>query len=176
MNLPDLSGYGVDELEAIQDDVTQRLVDAYAAGSAEERAAEEEERHLQRLGGIAAAWRRRHGGIGSPEDPVPWVMPEGSHDVWPAGSWVTHDGVTYTTQHHANSWEPGTPNSQWVRQDEPDEDGLIPWAAGQWVEVDDLRTHDGRIWRAKQDHETHVGWEPSIHTHAVWEDMGPVDA
>ena len=41
--------------------------------------------------------------------------------------------------------------------------------AGQEVQPGDLRTHDGKTWRAKIDHVTHAWWPPSPATHTVWE-------
>ena len=52
---------------------------------------------------------------------------------------------------------------------ETGEEQIIAWGVGQEVQPGDLRTHDGKTWRAKIDHVTHAGWPPSPATHTVWE-------
>lgn len=173
MTIPDLSGLTTAELEAVRDQATELLAVAYAAETAEERAAQEQERHVSRLNTIAESWHAAHGGVGTQDNPVPYRPVTGAHDVWPADSWVICDGAVWYNPHPANSWEPGDVGSPWVRQDDPDPDtGHIAWAVGQDVKVGDERTHDGRLWRARLAHTTHAGWAPSAHTHAVWTDIG----
>ena len=72
-----------------------------------------------------------------------------------------------------NIWEPGTfgwtENGQTpVIQPEP-QPGPQAWAIGQSVVVGDLRSHGGKVWKAKVAHVTHTGWEPSAAAWAVWE-------
>lgn len=112
-----------------------------------------------------------------PENPPLWVQPTTVPYpmdylvVWPEG------GPVYQSIHHANVWEPGSEHGQtWVRKDPDPEPGeYIPWAIGQAVVVDDLRSHDGRLWKAKVAHTTHAGWEPGPASYAVWEDLGPLE-
>lgn len=35
----------------------------------------------------------------------------------------------------------------------------------------DLRSHNGKVWKAKVAHVTHEGWEPSAAAWAVWEEV-----
>ena len=72
-----------------------------------------------------------------------------------------------------NIWEPGV--FGWVRKDgtpvpEPEPE-IVAWAVGQSVAVGDLRSHDGKVWRAKIAHTTHAGWPPGPATYAVWEEV-----
>lgn len=46
------------------------------------------------------------------------------------------------------------------------------WEAGESVEVDDLRSHDGKLYRCVQAHTTQEGWEPS-NVPALWVDAAP---
>lgn len=172
----DLDDISTPELEEMQAQITTVLARRWAAEAAPARALEVQAEAAVELDQIAVGWRRLHGGIGTPDEPVPWVAPTGAHDSWPRNSWVTHASAVWHNTHPVNSWEPGTTGSRWVRQDDPDPDtGHIAWAVGQDVKVGDERTHDGRLWRAKLDHQTHAGWAPSIHTHAVWADLGPYE-
>ena len=74
-----------------------------------------------------------------------------------------------------NIWEPG--QFGWVRKDgtpvpEPEpEPSIAAWAIGQAVVVGDLRSHNGKVWKAKVAHTTHAGWEPSAAAWAVWEEQ-----
>lgn len=47
----------------------------------------------------------------------------------------------------------------------------LVWAIGQSVAVGDLRSHNGKVWKAKVAHVTHAGWEPSAAAWAVWEEQ-----
>lgn len=177
MSIPDLTGLSTTDLEAVRDEATRLLAAAWAVETAQDRAAAVQEEAREALDQIARGWRQGHDGIGSEDDPVAWVAPTGAHDVWPRGSWVVLDGVAWhNPDHPANSWRPGDVGSPWVRQDDPDPDtGHIAWAVGQDVTPGDERTHDGRLWRCKVAHVSHEGWAPSIHTHAVWTDLGPLE-
>ena len=51
---------------------------------------------------------------------APWVAPTGSHDAYPSGVQVEHDGAFWTSTRDANVWEPGTTDSGWeVTDDRP---------------------------------------------------------
>ena len=74
-----------------------------------------------------------------------------------------------------NIWEPGT--FGWTEkgqtpavQPEP-QPGPQAWAIGQSVAVGDLRSHNGKVWKAKVAHVTHAGWEPSAAAWAIWEEQ-----
>lgn len=177
MSIPDLTGLTTAELEAVRDQVNALLAVAWAVETAQDRAAAVQEEAREALDQIARGWRQGRDGIGSEGDPVAWVAPTGAHDVWPRGSWVVLDGVAWhNPDHPANAWRPGDVGSPWVRQDDPDPDsGHIAWAVGQDVKTGDERTHDGQLWRAKLDHQTHSGWAPSPAAHAVWTDLGPLE-
>lgn len=74
-----------------------------------------------------------------------------------------------------NTWEPGTfgwteKGQTPVIQPEP-QPGPQAWAIGQSVAVGDLRSHNGKVWKAKVAHVTHAGWEPSAAAWAVWEEQ-----
>ena len=42
-----------------------------------------------------------------PDGPQPWIAPTGSHDAYPAGAQVTHNGRTWQSDLDGNVWEPG---------------------------------------------------------------------
>ena len=74
-----------------------------------------------------------------------------------------------------NIWEPGTfgwteKGQTPVIQPEP-QPGPQAWAVGQSVAVGDLRSHNGKVWKAKVAHVTHAGWEPSAAAWAVWDEQ-----
>lgn len=108
---------------------------------------------------------------------VPWADPGTDHSaMYRWGAYVTHEGRTWLNTHpHLNHWEPGTLNAGWIDatpppiDEETGEEQVIAWGVGQEVQPGDLRTHDGKTWRAKIDHVTHAGWPPSPATHTVWE-------
>ena len=54
-----------------------------------------------------------------------------------------------------------------LNEQEQGEDAIL-WAPGQTVAVDDLREHDGTVYRCLQAHTTQEGWEPPS-TPALWE-------
>lgn len=112
----------------------------------------------------------------------PWADPGTDHSaMYRQGAYVTHQGKTWLNTHpHLNHWPPGTLNAGWIDvtpapvDEETGEEQIIAWGVGPWgvgqdIKVGDLRTHDGKTWRAKIDHVTHAGWPPSPATHTVWE-------
>ena len=104
-----------------------------------------------------------------------WIAPSGAHNVYPQGYRVSHNGKVWMNTHHANSWEPGTTNSQWIEEvTEPEmgEPPVMTWGVGQAVTVGDVRLYNGQKWKAKIAHVTHDGWVPSEATYAVWEHLG----
>lgn len=56
---------------------------------------------------------------------------------------------------------------RWVGNEQEQGDDAVLWAPGQLVAVDDLREHDGTVYRALQAHTTQTGWEPTT-TPALW--------
>lgn len=111
------------------------------------------------------------------ETAQPWADTGTDHSaMYRQGAYVTHGGRVWLSTHPGlNHWKPGTLNSGWIDvtpppvDEETGEAQIITWDTGQDVKVGDLRTHDGKTWRAKIDHVTHAGWAPSPATHAVWE-------
>lgn len=111
------------------------------------------------------------------ETAQPWADPGTDHSLmYRQGAYVTYEGRTWLNTHpHLNHWPPGTLNSGWIDvtpapiDEDTGEPQIIAWGVGQDIKVGDLRTHDGKTWRAKIDHVTHEGWAPSPATHAVWE-------
>ena len=110
----------------------------------------------------------------------PWQDPGTDHSaMYRQGAYVTHQGKTWLSRHPGlNHWEPGVAGVDgriWLDvtpapiDEETGEPQIIAWDIGQEVQTGDLRTHDGKTWRAKVDHVTHAGWSPSPATHAVWE-------
>lgn len=110
------------------------------------------------------------------ENPPPWVQPEPGGIGYIVDYPVMHNEIRWRSVVSNNFWEPGADGGHaWVREDpEPEPGDYIPWAIGQLVLVGDLRKHNERVWKAKQEHITHSGWEPSEASYAIWEDMGPV--
>ena len=113
--------------------------------------------------------------LGEPIHPPAWLPPTAAHDAYPVGYIVSHNGKNWQNIHFANSWEPGTTNSQWRDMSEPEPGGILAWGPGQSVRIGAARTHNGRVWEALVDHVTHIGWEPSAATHAVWFDLGTIE-
>lgn len=121
-----------------------------------------------------------------PGKALPWVQPldalnayrlldpfTGKPEVY------THNGkewfVSQGDGSGNNIWEPGTfgwteQGQTPVIQPEP-QPGPQAWAIGQSVVVGDLRSHNGKVWKAKVAHVTHAGWEPSAAAWAVWEEQ-----
>ena len=48
------------------------------------------------------------------------------------------------------------------------------WQAGEAVAVDDLRSHDGMLWRAVQAHTTQADWQPDVAV-SLWARTAPPD-
>lgn len=140
------------------------------------KAAEIEEKSERELDDLSAGYLRARDGKMSSDDPADWVQPDGPHNAYPKNWPVSHQGKIWRSIVPCNDHEPGTDHGQaWVEVvPEPPAGEYTPWGTGQVVQVEDLRTHNGKLWRAKVDHTTHIGWEPSAAAHAVWEDLGPV--
>lgn len=99
-----------------------------------------------------------------------WVQPTGSHDTYPEGFEVLHNGKEWVSQHPANVWEPGV--SQWLEKGaEPGPEPSIPdwvqptgghdaYAAGAEVMHNGqhwINTHgDGNVWEPGV-----FGWTPA---------------
>lgn len=165
------------ELHALSLRVNEEVSARQTMSSAEEeltRVAEQSQIAREKIAyGFISARDRQEVAEGNPPA---WKAPTGAHDIYTAGYRVTHNGKIWVNHHPANSWEPGTTNSQWieeVEEGEIDDPPVIEWGVGQQVFAGDLRSYSGRIWRAKVTHVTHEGWIPSADTYAVWTDLGP---
>lgn len=98
----------------------------------------------------------------------PWVQPTGSHNVYPLGVTVTHEGHLWRSEHPFNAWPPGTPNL-WTdlgkapaSVDAPPADDHPAWEPGIQVRVGDIVAHDRTLYRVVQAHTTQAGWEPPM--------------
>ena len=95
----------------------------------------------------------------------------------PTGGWGPGRTVDFEGEPYINisaGWLTHNPNKYprgWRREGakEPDPDNRAPWESGLLAKVGALLTHNGFTWRCKLEHTTHIGWEPSEFTHAVWE-------
>ena len=96
-----------------------------------------------------------------------WVAPTGSHDTYPEGFEVTHNGKEWVSDRANNAWEPGTFDSGWREIGAEPEPGIIEWAPGQTVVPGDLRTYQGVTYSCIQGHTTLAGWEPP-NVPALW--------
>ena len=99
---------------------------------------------------------------------LPWVQPTGSHDVYPSGVTVTHEGRLWRSEHPFNAWPPGTPNL-WADLGKAPAtvpglpvDDYPAWATGTPVHAGDIITYEGTLYRAVQAHTTQAGWEPPM--------------
>ena len=90
-----------------------------------------------------------------------WVAPTGSHDTYPEGFEVTHNGKEWVSQHPANVWEPGV--SQWL------EKGVEPPSIPDWVQPSGSHDayaagaevmHNGQHWI--NTHGNGNVWEPGV--------------
>ena len=82
---------------------------------------------------------------------------EGEPYINISGGWLMHNPTEYP-----HGWRR-------AGAQEPDPNNPVPWESGLLVKVGVLVTHNGFTWRGKLEHTTHIGWEPSEFTHAVWE-------
>ena len=116
----------------------------------------------------------------------PWTQPQDALNAYRLidpftgqAETCTHNGkewfVSQGDGSGNNIWEPGT--FGWTEkgqtpgvQPEP-QPGPQAWAIDQSVAVGDLRSHNGKVWKAKVAHVTHAGWEPSAAAWAVWEEQ-----
>ena len=123
-----------------------------------------------RLDEVAAAYRAATSGVGTVEEPVPWVAPTGAHDAWPAGSVVAHGGRVWLATRPHEVHEPGDPHSGWVEQ--TGDDGPSVWAVGvRYLPGARVRYPgpDGPVYVCTHEHVSDVGWEPDQPTmHTVW--------
>lgn len=121
-----------------------------------------------------------------PGKALPWVQPLDANNAYRLldpftgePETCTHNGkewfVSQGDGSGNNIWEPGTfgwteQGQTPVIQPEP-QPGPQAWAIDQSVAVGDLRSHNGKVWKAKVAHVTHAGWEPSAAAWAVWEEQ-----
>ena len=115
MTLPDWEDKTTAELEAERDELNATLARRYAAETAPQRAAAEQERHEMELDRIARDWHSEHGGTGTPDSPREWAPPEGLHDLWPQGSITERVHKVWSNTRRANPEPPDVPESGWVR-------------------------------------------------------------
>lgn len=165
------------ELHALSLRVNEEVTARHAMAHAEEeltRVVEQSKNAREKIAYEFISARDR-GEVAEGDTPS-WKAPTTAHDIYPAGYRVTHNGKIWVNHHPANSWEPGTTNSQWIQEVEEPGTGdppVIEWGVGQQVFAGDLRSYSGRNWRAKVSHVTHEGWIPSADTYAIWTDLGP---
>ena len=102
--------------------------------------------------------------------PTPWAsltdrVGPGQRVVWNGNTWRNTSGAWLPTTATPATWPQG-----WAQ-----ETGLPPtvtaWAAGQAVNVGDLRSASGVTYRCIQAHTTQIGWEPPK-VPALWTPQG----
>jgi hypothetical protein len=111
-------------------------------------------------------------------DPDAKAAPAAS--LWEPGKWAEVDalylyspnGYIYRCrQRHPmqSDWTPPLVPALFLRvnTENPDEDGVLPWIAGEAVRTDDLRSYDGVTYRCLQGHTTQEGWQPP-NVPALW--------
>jgi hypothetical protein len=99
-----------------------------------------------------ALWARYY----APGETPVWVQPTGSHDAWPLGAHVMHDGQEWISDLPANVWEPGVLGWSLV------DGGGAPgeWQPGVAYAIGDEVAYQGVSYRCRQAHTSQVGWEP----------------
>lgn len=176
-DLPDLTTLDDETLATWQTAVATEVGRREVLADAEPRAEQITAEAQRQLDEVALDFLTARDGPVDEADPPSWVMPTGAHDAYPAGVVRAHIGKIWRSRVSGNSHEPGADHGHaWLEVvPQPDTGGHTPWSPGQAVEVGDLRAHDGRLWEARLDHITHVGWAPSPAAYAVWTDLGPLE-
>lgn len=94
----------------------------------------------------------------------PWRQPAGAGDEWHLGDEVMHNARHWRSLINANVWEPGSAGAESLWEDitahGPPPAGVAPWAAGQSVQIGDVRSYGGVDYACLQSHTTLIGWEP----------------
>jgi hypothetical protein len=104
----------------------------------------------------------------APGEVSAFAQPAGSHDAYPLGARVTHNGKTYRSLVNANVWIPGAVGSEalWLDESAP--------VVGAWsgasvaYKVNDLVTYNGSTYKCLQAHTSQPGWFPSA-VPALWQ-------
>ena len=106
------------------------------------------------------------------QDYPSWIQPTGSHDTYPLGHIVHHNGADWESLTPANVWEPGV--SGWRQVAAPAPDPETPPAPPAWTQPTGAHdayplgsqvTHNGRVWESV--HSANV-WAPPTE----WKDLG----
>ena len=103
------------------------------------------------------------------EDGGLWVAPTGSHDAYPEGWQVTHDGKTWVSLTPANVWPPGVSGWREVPAEGDDGQPAVPeWVAPTGAQdayaKGDRVTFQGQVWESALDGNT---WSPADYP-AAW--------
>lgn len=90
----------------------------------------------------------------------PWRQPTGTHDAYPQGSVVTHNGSEWDSLVSGNVWEPGV--SGWRQIGDPGEPQpwVQPTGAHDAYQKDDTVTHIGEVWQSQVYDNV---WEPGVY-------------
>ena len=115
-----------------------------------------------------ALWKRYYE---PDDDPWPWVQPLGSHDAYPAGAKVEHNGDIWQSNIDANVWEPGVYG--WTNLNNPvTEPEVLPWVqptgALDAYNTGDQVAFEGHLWESLIDANV---WSPTVYP-AGWNDLG----
>lgn len=102
------------------------------------------------------------------DDPWEWVQPAGSHDVYPAGVRVLHNGKTWQSEVENNSWEPGVYGWKDLTPAPEYEEWIQPTGARDAYQTGDRVIFEGHLWRSKIDANV---YSPAVYP-AGWEDLG----
>lgn len=86
-----------------------------------------------------------------------WKQPTGAHDVYPLGWQVEHEGKTWVSLVHANSWEPGV--SGWREVTEGIPEWVQPTGTHDAYSSDFMVTWKGAFWRSLVEDNV---WEPGV--------------
>lgn len=87
----------------------------------------------------------------------PWRAPEGSHDAYPLGWVVTHNGATWQSLVAGNVWEPPT---SWREVTEGVPAWVQPTGAHDAYKIGDEVTHVEKTWVSTVDNNV---WEPGVY-------------
>lgn len=102
----------------------------------------------------SALWARYYAPSETPE----WIQPQGSHDSWPLGAHVLHNGHEWESLIADNVTEPGS-DPRWWRQVDV-ESPTNEWAVGVAYKVGDVVTYQGQQYQCRQAHTSIASWTP----------------
>ncbi len=99
-----------------------------------------------------------------------WKPVTGAHDIFKLGEVVEHNGKKYVSNHHANSWEPGTLEylNLWIEIGATESNEILPWVqptgAHDSYQVGNKVTHKGFTWECTTgDGSGNNSWEPGVY-------------